>query len=171
MFQIRRIREDVEYYVDSNQEPDFEENEFLYDELDLDDIGKCKNAIRGAKYVSVYTGVDSIWVEKWVALLTSDHQVLGSNPAGDDSDLWHDHGSLFHRAFHCQLYVVSLWLKQGWKGYKTPNHHHVADTPELIYRLWSDCLTRPQWFSWMHRPTGDQEVAGSTPAEVGNILS
>lgn len=37
--QIRRIREDVEYYVDSNQDPDFEENEFIYDELDLDDIG------------------------------------------------------------------------------------------------------------------------------------
>ena len=30
---------------------------------------------------------------------------------------------------------------------------------------------RPQWLSWMRRPTGDQEVAGSTPAEVGNILS
>ena len=29
----------------------------------------------------------------------------------------------------------------------------------------------PRWLSWMHRPTGDQEVAGSTPAEVGNILS
>ena len=28
-----------------------------------------------------------------------------------------------------------------------------------------------RWLSWMHRPTGDQEVAGSTPAEVGNILS
>ena len=27
------------------------------------------------------------------------------------------------------------------------------------------------WLSWMRRPTGDQEVAGSTPAEVGNILS
>ena len=39
LFQIRGIREDVEYYVDSNCEPDFEENEFLYDELDLDDIG------------------------------------------------------------------------------------------------------------------------------------
>ena len=25
--------------------------------------------------------------------------------------------------------------------------------------------------SWMRRPTGDQEVAGSTLAEVGNILS
>ena len=29
----------------------------------------------------------------------------------------------------------------------------------------------PRWLSWMLRPTGDQEVAGSTPAEVGNILS
>ena len=29
----------------------------------------------------------------------------------------------------------------------------------------------PQWLSWMRRPTGDQEVAGSTPAEVSNILS
>ena len=32
-------------------------------------------------------------------------------------------------------------------------------------------LLRPRWLSWMRRPTGDQEVAGSTPAEVGNILS
>ena len=30
---------------------------------------------------------------------------------------------------------------------------------------------RPWWLSWMRRPTGDQEVAGSTLAEVGNILS
>ena len=30
---------------------------------------------------------------------------------------------------------------------------------------------RPRCLSWMRRPTGDQEVAGSTPAEVGNILS
>ena len=31
--------------------------------------------------------------------------------------------------------------------------------------------SRPRWLSWMRRPTEDQEVAGSTPAEVGNILS
>ena len=31
--------------------------------------------------------------------------------------------------------------------------------------------SRPRWLSWMRRLTGDQEVAGSTPAEVGNILS
>ncbi|XP_072281929.1 CCR4-NOT transcription complex subunit 3 isoform X2 [Pyxicephalus adspersus] len=35
---IRKIKDDVEYYVDSSQEPDFEENEFLYDDLDLEDI-------------------------------------------------------------------------------------------------------------------------------------
>ena len=36
------------------------------------------------------------------------------------------------------------------------------------------CFNReqwPRWLSWMRRPTGDLEVAGSTPAEVGNILS
>ena len=32
-------------------------------------------------------------------------------------------------------------------------------------------MGRPRWLSWMRHPTGDQEVAGSTPAEVGNILS
>lgn len=26
--------------MDFNQEPDFEENEFLYDDLDLEDLGK-----------------------------------------------------------------------------------------------------------------------------------
>ena len=29
---------------------------------------------------------------------------------------------------------------------------------------------RPRWLSWMRRPTGDREVAGSTPAEVGNFF-
>uniref|UniRef100_A0A8C7G1N1 CCR4-NOT transcription complex subunit 3 n=1 Tax=Oncorhynchus kisutch TaxID=8019 RepID=A0A8C7G1N1_ONCKI len=34
---IRKIKDDVEYYMDSSQDPDFEENEFLYDDLDLED--------------------------------------------------------------------------------------------------------------------------------------
>lgn len=41
---IQKIKDDVEYYIDSCQDPDFEENEFLYDDLDLEDIRK-KNAI------------------------------------------------------------------------------------------------------------------------------
>ncbi|XP_062255355.1 CCR4-NOT transcription complex subunit 3a isoform X2 [Platichthys flesus] len=35
---IQKIKDDVDYYIDSSQDPDFEENEFLYDDLDLDDI-------------------------------------------------------------------------------------------------------------------------------------
>ena len=38
-FQIRKIKDDIEYYVDSSQDPDFEENEYIYDDLDLDDLG------------------------------------------------------------------------------------------------------------------------------------
>uniref|UniRef100_A0A3B4BGM3 CCR4-NOT transcription complex subunit 3 n=1 Tax=Periophthalmus magnuspinnatus TaxID=409849 RepID=A0A3B4BGM3_9GOBI len=35
---IRKIKDDVEYYIDSSQDPDFEENEFIYDDIDLEDI-------------------------------------------------------------------------------------------------------------------------------------
>uniref|UniRef100_A0A6Q2XHX7 CCR4-NOT transcription complex subunit 3 n=1 Tax=Esox lucius TaxID=8010 RepID=A0A6Q2XHX7_ESOLU len=35
---IRKIKDDVEYYMDSSQYPDFEENEFLYDDLDLEEL-------------------------------------------------------------------------------------------------------------------------------------
>lgn len=44
--QIRKIKDDVEYYIESSQEPDFEENEFLYDdiigidELEITNTGK-----------------------------------------------------------------------------------------------------------------------------------
>ena len=47
-------------------------------------------------------------------------------------------------------------------------HHSVFDyTVDPRYLE----FRRPRWLSWMRRPTEDQEVAGSTPAEVGNILS
>ena len=41
---------------------------------------------------------------------------------------------------------------------------HFQKTPERPL-IW------PRWLSWMRRPTGDQEVAGTTPAEVVNIFS
>lgn len=31
--QIKRIKDDVEYYIESSQEPDFEENEYIYDDI------------------------------------------------------------------------------------------------------------------------------------------
>ncbi|XP_058260827.1 CCR4-NOT transcription complex subunit 3b isoform X2 [Hemibagrus wyckioides] len=42
---IRKIKDDVEYYIDSSQDPDFEENEFLYDDLDLEDISHTEDEI------------------------------------------------------------------------------------------------------------------------------
>lgn len=37
--QVRRIKDDVEYYIESSQEPDFEENLFMYDDIiGLDEI-------------------------------------------------------------------------------------------------------------------------------------
>ncbi|KAK7506379.1 hypothetical protein BaRGS_00002491 [Batillaria attramentaria] len=40
--QIKSIKDDIDYYVESNQEPDFEENEFLYEDLDLDDLASTQ---------------------------------------------------------------------------------------------------------------------------------
>ena len=47
--------------------------------------------------------------------------------------------------------------------------NHITVTQSVSCSTTEFC--RPRWLSWMRRPTGDQEVAGSTPAEVGNILS
>ena len=54
----------------------------------------------------------------------------------------------------CLLYVPVLWVQ-----------------PVLVAQLDAPSDWRPGGCSWMRRPTGDQEVAGSIPAEVGNILS
>uniref|UniRef100_A0A673K8C7 CCR4-NOT transcription complex subunit 3 n=1 Tax=Sinocyclocheilus rhinocerous TaxID=307959 RepID=A0A673K8C7_9TELE len=40
---IHKIKDDVEYYIDSSQDPDFEENEFLYDDLDLEELRATSN--------------------------------------------------------------------------------------------------------------------------------
>ena len=36
--QINSIKDDVEYYVEENQDEQFQENEFIYDDLDLDEL-------------------------------------------------------------------------------------------------------------------------------------
>ena len=46
-----------------------------------------------------------------------------------------------------------------------------SQEPPDTFLKWFSNDSRPRWLSWMRRPTGDQEVEGSTPAEVGNILS
>ena len=51
-FQLKRIQDDVEYYIECCQEPDFEENEFLYDDLDIDD-SECKYLRPGLLWIYV----------------------------------------------------------------------------------------------------------------------
>lgn len=41
--QVKGIKDDVDYYVESSQEPDFEENEFIYEDLELEDINEFLN--------------------------------------------------------------------------------------------------------------------------------
>ena len=43
----------------------------------------------------------------------------------------------------------------------------LAFIKNLVYHYHSPS----RWLSWVRHPTGDQEVAGSIPAEVGNIVS
>jgi CCR4-NOT transcription complex subunit 3 len=35
---IHNLRADVEYYIESNQESDFKENELMYEEIDMDNL-------------------------------------------------------------------------------------------------------------------------------------
>ena len=77
-----------------------------------------------------------------------------------------------HRAFHYHPFVLSRC-----KGQKTPNyhrHHYLSkqtDQKHASLHYFSHikyiCCSQLLYV----RPTGDQEAAGSTPAEVGNILS
>jgi hypothetical protein len=53
LFQIRRIKDDIEYYIESSQEPDFEENEYIYDDI----IGLDEIELSGVSVFHMYTNV------------------------------------------------------------------------------------------------------------------
>ena len=79
----------------------------------------------------------------------------------------------FEQAYFSLSYDITViqWITSCHKNHKNRITTHYIT-------LWQEQVT-----SWQHpcqpasvaqldaRPTGDQEVAGSTPAEVGNILS
>lgn len=46
---IKDIKDDVEYYIDSSEEPDFKENEFIYDDIiGLDEVELSGAALAGS---------------------------------------------------------------------------------------------------------------------------
>ena len=65
------------------------------------------------------------------------------------------------------LLVVPRWGASN----EYPQHVSVEKLEKYGYFLVEKKAAVKSYVSWMHRPTGDQEVVGSTPAEVGNILS
>ena len=73
-------------------------------------------------------------------------------------------------------YVLRLWHFWTWLCSPFRRYHlrrYMAGRSVTIHRytLMHHDSGRPRWLNWMRRSTGDQEVAGSTLAEVGNILS
>ena len=85
------------------------------------------------------------------------HSVVSSNSDSGQLRFWSDcadaQADLGLRCSHIQKTRFCM----AWRIYSHGGH--------IGHRF------RPRWLSWMRRPTRDQEVAGSTPAEVGNILS
>ena len=66
--------------------------------------------------------------------------------------------------------VFSLHISEIWSRSMLFTNRIITLFIMLVTNVdWS--ASRPRWLSWMRRPTGDQEVVDSTPAEVGNILS
>ena len=69
------------------------------------------------------------------------------------------------RPFQCAQFLGGLKLLKLGNFVKDDTHPGRPKTSV------TKANSRPRWLTWMRRPTGDQEVAGSTPAKVGNILS
>ena len=88
-------------------------------------------------------------------------------------------GSIVCSSLSVRIHTVKMVLTFSWFGHKVSSScpwiegnelHSLSFYMPFVYLPYT-CNGRPRWLSWMRRPTGDQEVAGSTPAEVSNILS
>ena len=102
---------------------------------------------------------------------------------------WVKNEMIFYRI--SELMLATLIQRYNKKSFHFKNERlteilqavrcHILDNKISILRnmkplnhSWSEFYHNslwPRWLSWMRSPTGDQKVAGSTPAEVGNILS
>uniref|UniRef100_A0A671LPB9 CCR4-NOT transcription complex subunit 3 n=1 Tax=Sinocyclocheilus anshuiensis TaxID=1608454 RepID=A0A671LPB9_9TELE len=91
---IRKIKDDVEYYLDSSQDPDFEENEFLYDDIDLEEIRKylvCMSEFYCVLF-SIVTGFFSFFFFLPLFLLVA-QPLVATSPSGHTEDEIFQHSS------------------------------------------------------------------------------
>jgi len=116
--QIQKIRDDVEYYIDSNQEADFEENEFLYDELDLEDLGMTIRTDPVAASPTDSNEVESLAGSSSPPLITppSSHSKVKMR-------------SEFTYYITRGLFLALGWLGSLWLGHWTRDREIASSTP------------------------------------------
>uniref|UniRef100_A0A8C7E304 CCR4-NOT transcription complex subunit 3 n=1 Tax=Naja naja TaxID=35670 RepID=A0A8C7E304_NAJNA len=124
---IRKIKDDVEYYVDSSQDPDFEENEFLYDDLDLEDIPQALVATSPPSHSHMEdemfnqssstptSTTSSSPIPPSPANCTTVRRVLGEDGEGTSMGLW-------ERSIHSPA-------KNGSKGLHNSHHQPPSTVP------------------------------------------
>ncbi|KAF7388184.1 hypothetical protein HZH66_010951 [Vespula vulgaris] len=85
---IKRIKDDVEYYIESSQEPDFEENEYIYDDI----IGLDEVELSGVGIPSAAT-TDSNNSNETGGTPTSTNSGTSPIPSPPLSSTMHNHSS------------------------------------------------------------------------------
>ena len=74
---IHNLRADIEYYVESNQDSDFKENELMYEEIDMDDL------------TTLMAPVITVPIQSHPPLLSNGSSSLNSNTALSHMDINH----------------------------------------------------------------------------------
>ena len=77
---------------------------------------------------------------------------------------------------HYTIFILNMRLRKPAFWYSHPSKTRLSLCICTVWSVLAVCIKKPL-YPWLSKctqwrcPTGDQEVAGSTPAEVGNILS
>ena len=74
-------------------------------------------------------------------------------------------GRTTQKYYFGQMWTAKVQINLYFQAVRSGLHCTLTDP-----LVTTECSRSP-WLSWMRRPTGDQEVVGSTPAKVDNILS
>lgn len=116
--QIKRIKDDVEYYIESSQDPDFEENEYIYDDI----IGLDEVELSGVGIPSSAT-TDSNNSNETGGTPTSTNSCTSPIPSPSLSSTMHNHSSDSStdndkKTKVCVPYFHSRNLRRGYSSFE-----------------------------------------------------
>uniref|UniRef100_A0AAQ5Z4P1 CCR4-NOT transcription complex subunit 3 n=1 Tax=Amphiprion ocellaris TaxID=80972 RepID=A0AAQ5Z4P1_AMPOC len=125
---IRKIKDDVEYYLDSSQDPDFEENEFLYDDLDLEEIRELDENFNGLRCSFLNTTTENSEDDKKRGRSTdsevSQSPVKNGNPSSSLSSSSSSSSSSSVSGLTSSSLVSMATIAGGGSGGSGGNSHH-----------------------------------------------